>query len=96
MQNKTAFLILLLLTGCATTTPPAIKIETQLVNVPIPIPCKATVPEKPKFSFDTLTPQDKLFKKAQTILSDRQLHLGYEGELLVALKSCINNKSTDN
>lgn len=89
MQNKILLISILLLQGCSTLSDPGIKTVIQQVDVPIYMPCKVSIPEKPKFSFDTLVVDNDIFEKTKAILSDRYLHLGYENELLVALKSCM-------
>ena len=76
------------LVGCATTEP-VINTVIQTVEVPIAMPCKAVVPTKPKYNFDTLTIGQTLYAKSQATLADRKLHLGYEVELEAALNSCI-------
>ena len=85
------FLMLLLplsLIACATTDP-TISVETQIVKVPVAVPCKAAIPVVPTFSFDTIDPAQDIFEKTKILLSDRKLHLGYEAELLAALNSCV-------
>jgi hypothetical protein len=90
MENKLLILALVsLLTGCATNTPPGINTVIQQVEVPIAVPCKAEVPVKPDFNFDKLTPEEDIFEKSKAALADRKLHMGYETELLAALKSCM-------
>jgi hypothetical protein len=89
MQNKLIFILATFsLVGCATTDP-VINTVIQRVEVPIAVPCKATVPTKPAFNFDKVTVDQDIYKKTQAILADRKLHQGYEGELEVALNSCI-------
>ena len=87
------FIILpiVLLSGCAlfSKPQPGIEVQTQRVEIPISIPCKAQVPTKPNFNFDKLTTDKDIFVKDQALLADRELHLGYEAELLGALTSCI-------
>lgn len=78
----------LALAGCGTTKP-VINTVIQKVEIPIAVPCKATVPAKPDFNFDKLTVEKDLFDKAKAALADRQLHLAYEAELLVQLNGCI-------
>jgi len=80
-------LALFALAGCATTEP-TIKIVTQRVEVPIATPCNATVPDVPDFNFEKLSTDSDIYLKTQTLLADRNLHKGYEGQLLSALKSC--------
>lgn len=82
------YLLPLLLIGCATTDP-AISVETQTVKIPVVVPCKASVPAVPTFSFDTIDPAQDIFEKTKILLADRKLHLGYEAELLAALNSCV-------
>lgn len=88
MQNKLLILAIVLLAGCATTTPPGINTVIQTVEIPVAVPCKAEVPVKPEFNFDKSTPEQDIFDKTKASLADRKLHLGYETELLAALKSC--------
>lgn len=89
MKNS-IILVVILLSGCACVPPePVIKIEIQRVEVPIAVPCKAVTPTKPDFNFDKLTVEQNVFDKTKALLADRKLHLGYEGELLTALNSCV-------
>lgn len=88
MRNNILICAIILLSGCATTEP-AINTVIQTVEVPVAVPCKAIVPTKPDFNFDKLTIEQDVFDKTKALLADRKLHLGYEGELLAALNSCI-------
>jgi hypothetical protein len=88
MPRNNFILIALLLCGCATTQPPGIQIETQKIEIPVQTPCKAVVPPTPSFNFDKLKLGDDIFVQSQALLSDRLLHLGFEDQLLVSLKSC--------
>lgn len=88
MQNKLALVAVLFLAGCATDAP-LINTVIQRVEIPVAIPCKATVPTKPDFNFDKLTEDQDVFEKTKATLADRKLHLGYEEELLAAMNSCI-------
>jgi PBP1b-binding outer membrane lipoprotein LpoB len=90
MQSKLLIAaFVLFLAGCATDTPPGINTVIQKVEVPIAVPCKAEVPVKPDFNFDKLAPEQDIFDKSKAALADRKLHIGYETELLAALKSCM-------
>ena len=89
MQNKLFILSLALMLGACATDGPVIQTVIQKVEIPIAVPCKATVPAKPDFNFDKLTEDQDLFDKTKATLADRKLHLGYESELLAALNSCI-------
>ena len=88
MRNKVLLGVVVLLSACATTEP-AVEVRIQRVEVPIAVPCKATVPVVPDFGFDKINPDVDIFEKTKTLLSDRKLHLGYETELLAALNSCV-------
>jgi hypothetical protein len=88
MQNNILILSIILLSGCATTEP-VINTVIQRVEVPIAVPCKAVVPVKPDFNFDKLKAEQTVFDKTKALLADRKLHMGYEGELLTALNSCV-------
>ena len=89
MENRFLLSVfVMLLAGCATTEP-VINTVIQKVEIPIEVPCKATIPDKPDFNFDKLTTDQDIFDKTKAVLADRKLHLGYEAELLAALNSCI-------
>jgi hypothetical protein len=79
--------LVLMLSACATPEP-IIKTEIQTVKVPVPIPCATEIPLKPDFNFDKLSLDKDIFEKVKALLADKSLHLGYEKELLTALKSC--------
>lgn len=82
-------LVAALLAGCQTIpVAPVIQTVIQRVEIPIAVPCKEEIPLSPDFKFGQLTIEDDIFIKSQIILSDRQLHLGYEKELLAALEAC--------
>jgi hypothetical protein len=83
-------ILIVFLAGCATKpVDPVIQTVIQKVEVPIPVPCNATIPAVPEFGFGSLLETDSIFLKVQTLLADRELHLGYETLLLAALESCV-------
>lgn len=87
MVNKICTILLsLVVTACSTT--PRIKIETQEVLIPVPTACKVEDPIPPGVEFDKLTVEDNLDKKVKALLADRLRSIGYQTELVVALKSC--------
>jgi len=89
MRNKLLIVsVALFLSACATDGP-VINTVVQKVEVPVAVPCKATVPAAPNLTFDKLSPEQTIFEKTKALLSDRKLQLGYEAELLAALNSCI-------
>ena len=88
MQNNILIFAIILLSGCATTEP-VINTVIQKVEIPIAMPCKVEIPVKPDFNFDKLKIDQAVFEKTKALLADRKLHMGYEGELLTALNSCV-------
>lgn len=77
---------LLLLASCATQV--QTKIVTQTVNVPIPVACQTPSPTVPEFCLKTLTSDADVFTAVKCLLSDNELHKGYETNLSAALDSC--------
>jgi hypothetical protein len=90
VKNLNIFLIsgLAFLTGCGHLPGNSVP-EIQIVQVPVSLPCKQSIPATPSFNFDLLKEQDPLFEKARALLADRKLHLAYESELLAALQACV-------
>lgn len=72
------FLLLIMLTGCA----------SDPIKVPIPITCQTPVPAAPNYTFEQLSKDDNLYLKVRSLLSDRELSMAYEIELAAALASC--------
>lgn len=75
-------LILLLLTGCATTDP-------QMVRVPVAVPCVEAMPQRPWLVTD---PELARMNDYQLALALRQHHLaagGYVSELEALLLGCV-------
>lgn len=90
MRNNLILLSLVVLLGaCASSSPPVLAPLIQKVEIPIPVPCKVSIPKVPVFSFDSLIEENDIYEKTRSLLSDRRLHLAYETELLAALNSCI-------
>ena len=88
MRNNLIILFAVLLSACAHTEP-TINTVIQKEKVPYEVPCKQKIPAKPDFNFNKLAVGDTMFEKSQASLADRELHLGYETELLAALTACI-------
>ena len=74
---------LLALTGCGTIQP-----GTTTVKVPIPVKCLAEEPRRPVMPTETLSAKDSQDTKVAAALAEIDIREGYEGELLVALRSC--------
>lgn len=77
----------LALAGCATTEP-TIKVVTQRVEVPVSVPCKEVAPATPDYCFGKLKETDDIYDKTKCLLSDQDLSIGYETELLVKFNAC--------
>lgn len=87
VKNKLPLVLVLFLAACAHDQP-VINTVIQKVEIPVPVPCKAEIPQVPDFNFDKLEPSATIFDKSKALLADRKLHLAYESELMVALKAC--------
>ena len=87
LLNKLLLVGVLCLTGCATQQPP-IKVITQQVEVPISVPCKEVAPVVPDYCFNKLSVTSDIFDKTKCLLSDRDLSIGYQTELLAKFNSC--------
>ena len=85
---KKLILCLALLISACSTTDPIIKTEIQVVEIPVPVPCKTDEPNRPVFNFDNLTEDKDIFDKVKALLADKKLHKAYEEELLAAFRSC--------
>lgn len=72
----------LVLVGCAT-APDAVE-----VRVPVPIPCKEPVPERPAMATETLRPGVDLFTFATHAQAEIEMREAYESRLLRALNAC--------
>ena len=89
MHTSKIFLILglLSLVGCATTEP-TVKVVTQRVEVPVPVACKQEAPVPPSYCFSSLSSTSDIYDKTKCLLSDRDLSIGYETELLSKFNAC--------
>lgn len=72
----------LLLAGCATSA-------VKTVEVPVPVKCNPPQIEKPQFQYPAcVQPGESIFNMSKCVLSDIQLHLGYEQQLEATLEGC--------
>jgi hypothetical protein len=79
--------ITLLLPLFACEQPPIYKAEK--VDVPVAIPCQASIPAKPKWPTMMIKPDADILTQTRAALAELELRKGYEGELLAELKGCI-------
>lgn len=90
MRNNLILIsLVVLLSACASGPAPVLAPLIQKVEIPIPVPCKVTVPTPPVFNFSNLSTDQDIFEKTRAILADIRLHFAYETELLAALNSCV-------
>ncbi len=77
------YLLLLLLTGCA--TEPA----TVEVRVPVYAPCVTRVPVRPAFEGPVLPANASNGEKVLAIARDTPRHFKYEGQLEAVIAGCL-------
>ncbi|GAB2472298.1 hypothetical protein GCM10027082_24770 [Comamonas humi] len=87
-MKRHAFTVLLALAlvGCATA--PA-RVETQRVNVPVPVACDEPVPERPAMPTEALEPRVMPFVLLRAALAEIDRREAYEIRLRTALENCI-------
>ncbi|MHA6904915.1 hypothetical protein ACKZDW_07785 [Ralstonia syzygii subsp. celebesensis] len=86
--SLTGFLVGILsfgLAGCATAPRPAQPVE---VSVPVAVPCKAPVPERPAFAVDALPIGSGIWEQMKALRAERFQRKGYEAELEAAVNAC--------
>jgi hypothetical protein len=75
-----SLLAVLLLAGCGTTT--------QVVRVPVPVPCVVELPAAPTISTDAELRAMSDYRLVLAIARERLQLLGYSGELRAAAETC--------
>lgn len=95
MRTFLVVLLLGLLGGCATTQPPVVitKVETQKVEVPVPVPCMSPkdVPEEPQWAFEQflLAPtQGTLFQAIQAARAERLQRREFLEQVRILFQKC--------
>lgn len=68
------------LVGCAT--------QLQRVNVPVPVECRESVPERPAMPTESLVPGVEPFVLTRAALAEIDRREGYEIKLRAALLAC--------
>ncbi len=84
-----AAVMALVLPSCVSTAP-----RVQEVLVPIPIPCKVAIPNRPAFAVEQLPIGLGIWEQMKALRAERNQRQGYETELEAAVKSC--QESTEN
>lgn len=77
-----ALVLIALLTGCATTPPPA------TVRVPVPVPCVVELPPEPVITPDSELRAMSDYRLVLVIARERLQLIGYSGELRAAALGC--------
>jgi hypothetical protein len=75
------YLLIVLLSGCATFTPP------KVVNVPVIVPCVTHDVTAPDYTFKS-SEGKSLGEQVRSLLIDRELSIGYEARLRAVIEGC--------
>lgn len=75
-----ALILLVLLTGCGTTT--------QVVRVPVPVPCVVELPAEPRISTDGELRAMSDYGLILVIARERLQLIGYSAEIRAAAEGC--------
>lgn len=87
INNLAICALLCMLAGCQT-PPPVIKVVTNKVEIPIPVPCAQEAPPLPNYCFGKNTINTDIYSQVQCLLSDRKLSMAYEIDLLAKFNAC--------
>lgn len=79
-------MIMVLLAGCGT-APPA----TQIVEVPVHMPCVRNLPARPEYEFDKLSLDASAGEKVLALARDWPVGRRYESLLEAALAGCVQD-----
>ena len=79
-DSLTVLILLALLAGCGTTT--------QVVRMPVPVPCVVDLPAEPRISTDLELRAMSDYRLILVIARERLQLLGYSGELRAAAEGC--------
>lgn len=77
-------LMALALAGCAGKE----RLVIQKVSVPVSVPCKVKVPERPTYATESMDLDASIFDKVKALLAEREQRKAREAELEAAAKSC--------
>ncbi|RQO62199.1 hypothetical protein [Pseudomonas sp. KBW05] len=75
----------LVLAGCATSE---LEVRTVRVEVPVPVPCKTKEIAVPSWAAAGLKKSDSLEVKVRALLAERRQRIGYERQLVAAVREC--------
>jgi len=77
--------IVAVLAGCASREP---EVRTVRVEVPVQVLCRAPVVPAPGWAMDSLKKTDSLELKVWALLAERRQRIGYERQLIAAVRAC--------
>ncbi|WP_144958505.1 hypothetical protein [Pseudomonas oryzihabitans] len=80
--------MLVALAGCG--AQPVAEPEPRVVRVEVPVqvPCRVKAPTVPAWAAEGLRKEDSLEVKVRALLAERRQRIGYERELVAAVRSC--------
>lgn len=77
------------LSSCFASRP--VKPDTQIVRVPVVVPCVESMPIKPVFEVSLLKKTDELPRVTDAYMIERHQRIGYEAELEGLLVGCVRD-----
>lgn len=75
----------LLLSGCESSPP---IVETQIIEKPVPVPCRIAPIERPRFAVDQVSPADDMVTINRALRAEIEQRRAHELKLEAAIKSC--------
>lgn len=93
MRKAGMFAVLMLavfsLSSCFASRP--VKPDTQIVRVPVVVPCVESMPVRPVFEVSLLKQTDDLPKITDAYMIERHQRIAYEAELEGVLSGCVHD-----
>jgi len=80
MKVLVAMVACIALAGCASVP--------QRYEVPVQVPCRVQVPDKPVFATESLAPNADIFDQVKALLAERRQRIAHEAKLEAAAKAC--------
>ena len=91
MITVRASLLCLLLAGCATAIPEPVVTQTVEVQVPVSVPCRVTLPERPVYELDRTSKDADIWTLARAAVIEIRQRQAYQLLIEAAAKSCSDN-----
>jgi len=79
-----------MLAACPAATLPEPKLQTQIVQVPVPVACRPNLGPDPSYpdADEALARVTDIYAGTQLLVAGRKLRIAREGELKAALQGC--------